>query len=49
LEIGTPTGEDPTWAFFDSQHAHVTSTMKSMREAHVALIEGELTSEQLLD
>lgn len=41
LEIAAPNGEDPIWAFFDAQHAHITSSMKSTQQAHVAIIEGE--------
>ena len=40
LEIGTPGGEDPVWTFFDSQHNHITSLMKSTQTVHIARIEG---------
>ncbi|KAF8512663.1 exocyst complex component Sec5-domain-containing protein [Hysterangium stoloniferum] len=39
LEIGTVSGEDPVWVYFDSQYNHITSIMRSTHADYVARIE----------
>ena len=41
LEVGTSTGEDPVWAYFDSQHKHIISLMESTRTAYISRVEGK--------